>query len=137
MEVLEKFKVEIVTPEKIVFSDNVEMVVIPGADGEFGVLFGHIPIISSIKTGFIYIYEKGVIIEKFFVEDGFVEVTSDGTIVLIDRAFPAMKVKVNDIEKIILELKGKLNFNLKDFDNFLLERDVEFYNKLIEAIQDQ
>ena len=137
MELLQKFKVEIVTPERISFSGEVEMVVIPGGDGEFGVLFGHIPLVSSITTGFISIYEKGSVIEKFFVADGFVEVTSEGTTILVDRAFPMMKVKVNDLEKIILELKKKQNFDLKDFDNYLIEKDIEFYTKLIEVIQDK
>ena len=137
MEVLTKFSIEIVTPEKIVYSEDAEMLVVPGEDGEFAVLHNHIPIISSIKDGFLTIYDKGVIIDKFFVEDGFVEVTKDGAVALLDRAFPAMNVKAIEIEKIILNLQSKLNIDLKDFENYLIEKDIEFYDKLLKAIEDK
>ena len=137
MDQLTKFNIEIVTPERVVYSEAAEMLVVPGEDGEFAVLHNHIPIVSSIKNGFISIYEKGVVIEKFFVEDGFVEVTSDGAVALLDRAFPAISVKTIDIEKIILNLRSKLNVDLKDFDNYLIEKDIEFYDKLLEALEEK
>jgi F-type H+-transporting ATPase subunit epsilon len=138
MDLLTKFKIDIVTPEKIIYSDNATMLVLPGEDGEFAVLHNHIPIVSSIKEGFILIYDNSTVIEKFFVEDGFVEVTSnEGTVVLVDRAFPAMNVKLLEIEQIISELRNKLNVDIKDFENYLIEKDIEFYNKLITAISDK
>lgn len=137
MEVLTKFNIEIVTPEKIVCSEAAEMLVVPGEDGEFAVLYNHLPIVSSIKNGFLSIYDKGVLAQKFFVEDGFVEVTEESAVVLVDRAFEAMNVKVSEIEKIILNLKSKLNIDLKNFENYLIEKDIEFYNKLISALEDK
>jgi len=71
-----KLNVELVTPEALVFSSDVEMVVVPGAEGDFGVLEGHSPMISSLRPGVIDIYETGSQISKrIFVQDGFVEVT--------------------------------------------------------------
>ena len=135
MELYEKFKVEIVTPEKVIYADEVEMVVVPGEVGEFGVMASHIPIVSSIKAGFISLYEKGQVKDRLFVADGFVEVTDSGTVVLVDRAYAALNVKITEIEKIILNLEKSKNVDLKDFDNILLEKDIEFYNMLIDAVQ--
>jgi F0F1-type ATP synthase, epsilon subunit (mitochondrial delta subunit) len=55
---------EVVIPENLVFSSNVELVVVPGAEGDFGVLPGHAPFISSLRTGVISIYENDSVNEK-------------------------------------------------------------------------
>ena len=134
MENLDKYKLEVVTPEQVVYSGHIDMVVIPGADGEFGVLYGHIPVISSIKSGFISIYVKNEVVAKFFVADGFVEVTGSGAVILVDRAFPALSVKAIEIEKIIQDLEKKKSKQILDFDEFSLGKDIEFYKELLGVI---
>lgn len=137
MDVLDKFKLEIVTPEKIIYSMEVEMVVIPGEGGEFGVLAGHIPIVSSIRSGFIKIYDKGLVIEKLFVADGFVEVTKTATIVLVDRAYHVLLTKVIDIEKKIIELEHSRSADNQDFDDYLFSKDIDFYKSLLASLKDE
>jgi len=82
----EKVKFELVSPEKILLSEAVEMVVIPGAEGNFGVLPGHAPLISSVRPGTIEVYEGNNIAERIFIAGGFAEVTPERCTVLADEA---------------------------------------------------
>jgi len=82
----EKVKFELVSPEKILLSEAVEMVVIPGAEGNFGVLPGHAPLISSVRPGTIEVYEGNNVAERIFIAGGFAEVTPERCTVLADEA---------------------------------------------------
>ena len=90
----EKVKFELVSPEKILLSEAVEMVVIPGAEGNFGVLPGHAPLISSVRPGTIEVYEGNNVAERIFIAGGFAEVTPERCTVLADDA-----VTVSSLDK--------------------------------------
>ncbi len=77
---------ELVAPERLLISDAVEMVVVPGAEGDFGVLPGHAPFISTVRPGVISVYENGAVSRRVFVSGGFSEVTSERCTVLADEA---------------------------------------------------
>jgi F-type H+-transporting ATPase subunit epsilon len=78
---------ELVTPERLVRSDDVYMVVVPGSEGEFGVLAGHAPFMSTLRNGDIAIYRsQGAEPERIPVEGGFAEVSDRGLTVLAERA---------------------------------------------------
>ena len=77
---------ELVSPERLQFSRAVEMVVVPGSEGDFGVLPGHAPLISTIRPGTIDIYEGGAITERIFIVGGIAEVTPERCTVLADEA---------------------------------------------------
>jgi F-type H+-transporting ATPase subunit epsilon len=77
---------ELVSPERLLLSEPVDMVVVPGAEGDFGVLPGHAPLISGIRTGVIATYEDGRIGRRIFVSGGFAEVTPERCTVLADEA---------------------------------------------------
>ena len=79
---------ELVTPERLVRSEEVYMVVVPGSEGEFGVLEGHAPYMSTLKNGEIAIYRTGMgdTPERIAVEGGFAEVSGRGLTVLAERA---------------------------------------------------
>jgi len=85
------FRLEIVTPEGCAFSDDVDQVVIPGVEGEFGVLAQHMPVMTQIKPGELAV-KKGN--EEFLlaVGEGFVEVLGDRVSVLTDMAFKAEEI---------------------------------------------
>ena len=134
MDAVKKLKLEIATPEKFMFKGDVEMVIIPGSDGEFAVLTGHIPLISSIRSGFIQILHEGVVVEKLFVIDGFVEVTFSSAVVLIDRALSVLNVKESEILKKIEELEILKIKDKQEFDEYSLNKDIEFYQKLHENL---
>lgn len=77
---------ELVTPEKLVRSDDVYMVVVPGSEGEFGVLEGHAPFMSTVRDGELKVYKiDGATPEVILVQGGFAEVGENGLTVLAER----------------------------------------------------
>ena len=77
---------ELVTPARLVRSESVHMVVVPGAEGEFGVLEGHAPFMSTIRDGAVRVYKtEGGQPEDITVEGGFAEVTPKGLTLLAER----------------------------------------------------
>jgi F-type H+-transporting ATPase subunit epsilon len=78
---------ELVTPERLVRSEDVQMVVVPGSEGDFGVLEGHAPFMSTIRNGELAIYRTGGgEPERIPIEGGFAEVNDRGLTVLAERA---------------------------------------------------
>ena len=66
----EEFSFELVSPEKLLLAEEVDMVVVPGAEGDFGVLVGHAPLISSLRPGVIDTYNGGKVADRIFVTGG-------------------------------------------------------------------
>ena len=78
---------ELVTPEKLVRSEDVYMVVVPGTEGDFGVLEGHAPVMSTVRDGALQIYRtNGATPETIAIQGGFAEVSAAGLTVLAERA---------------------------------------------------
>jgi F-type H+-transporting ATPase subunit epsilon len=76
---------ELVTPERLVRSEDVHMVVVPGSDGDFGVLEGHSPMMSTLRDGAVNIYTSaGAAVETITVSGGFAEVTDKGLTILAE-----------------------------------------------------
>lgn len=77
---------ELVTPARLVRSEDVYMVVVPGAEGEFGVLEGHAPFMSTVRDGAIKVYRtEGAAPEEIQVQGGFAEVGANGLTVLAEH----------------------------------------------------
>ena len=84
---MDKFKFEFVTPEKLLFSSEVEQVIIPGSEGEFTILAEHSPIISSMKAGLIRIYSDiNSVPVVYFVTEGFIDMASNSLTILAQNA---------------------------------------------------
>jgi len=83
-----KLNVELVTPEELVFSSGVEMVVVPGVSGDFGVLIGHSPLISSLRPGVVDVYESAAsqVSKSIFIQGGFAEVNQERCTILARKA---------------------------------------------------
>ncbi|MCW5700132.1 MAG: ATP synthase F1 subunit epsilon [Rhodospirillales bacterium] len=89
----ETIRFEIVTPAKLMLSEEVPLVVLPGEQGHFGVLPRHAPLLSSLRPGTIEIYDgKMKITQQIFVETGFVEVTPERCTVLAEEAIPVQEI---------------------------------------------
>jgi F-type H+-transporting ATPase subunit epsilon len=85
----DKLQFELVSPEKLLLSEQVGMVVVPGTEGNFGVLPGHALFISTVRPGIIDVYQDGrAVTERIFVSGGFAEVTPERCTVLADEALP-------------------------------------------------
>ncbi len=81
------FHFELVTPAKLVRSEEVYMVVVPGSEGDFGVLQGHAPVMSTIRDGALMVYKSaGGVAEEIQVRGGFAEVSDKGLTVLAEAA---------------------------------------------------
>jgi F-type H+-transporting ATPase subunit epsilon len=89
---------ELVSPARLLVSEPVDMVVVPGAEGDFGAMYRHSPLISAVRTGVIRIYEGDQVRQRIFVAGGFVEVTPERCTVLAEEAMP-----VDDIDRAAVE----------------------------------
>jgi F-type H+-transporting ATPase subunit epsilon len=85
---------ELVSPERLLSSGLVAMVVVPGTEGDFGVLPGHAPMMSTIRPGAIAIYESdsNTLTQRIFVEGGFAEVSDKGLTILAESATPVSEI---------------------------------------------
>ena len=92
-------ELEIVSPEKLLLSRPVEMVLLPAYEGEMGVLQGHSPMIVLLRGGMIRLYEGGVVKEQLYVSGGFAEVTAERVTVLATEATPAGEVSRSEGER--------------------------------------
>jgi F-type H+-transporting ATPase subunit epsilon len=100
---------ELVTPERLVVSTMVEMVVVPGTEGNFGVLPGHSPLISTIRPGMIEIYAtRPTISERIFVVSGIAEVTPERCTVLAEEAMSPSTLDRGTIEAELQVIEGNL-----------------------------
>ena len=93
------FQLELVSPEKLLLSRAVEMVVIPAAEGEMGVLPGHAPMIVTLRGGTIRVTEGGKETDRLFVAGGFAEVTPDRVTILADEAVPVAELSKAEAER--------------------------------------
>ena len=89
---------EIVSPEKLLLSRDVDMVVIPAAEGDMGVLEGHAPMMVMLRGGVVSLYEGERVTDTLFVAGGFAEITPERCTVLAGEAMP-----VNEIERDVAE----------------------------------
>lgn len=81
---------ELVTPEKLVRSEDVYMVVVPGGEGDFGVLEGHAPLMSTVRNGELVVYSGPTTVSsRIQIEGGFAEVNEKGLTVLAEKATEA------------------------------------------------
>lgn len=89
---------ELVSPEQLLLSEDVEMVVVPGGEGDFGVLPGHSPMISTVRPGVIHVFADGAVSSRIFVAGGFAEVTGGRCTVLAEEA-----MAVDDLDRAEVE----------------------------------
>ena len=116
----DNFKFEIVSPEKVIFSDNTTMVTLPSYEGDMSVLKNHISIITFLRPGKIKVKKNDENIDEFFVEDGIVEYFNDSLVVLSVSA-----LNVEDLSKEFLD-------NLsKDTQDRLTQKDISDHERYI------
>ena len=127
----EEFKIEIINPEKLFFSnESVIEAVVPAFEGEMGILKDHISIISFLKPGIITIHTKSLE-EKFYVEDGIVEFKDNNLSILTSSIFnlkDAKKDKLQDLLKLAEEEANKIEIN--DQLKYLVDQKIEVLKSL-------
>ncbi len=97
----DKLHFELVSPEKLLMSTDVDMVVVPGVEGDFGVLINHAPVVSTLRTGILEVH-NGDVPQRLLVRGGFAEVNPEGLTVLAEEATP-----LADVDREVLEAELK------------------------------
>ena len=101
---------DLVSPENLIFNDEVGMIIVPGKDGDFGVLPGHSKVMSSLRPGRVMVYgEDKNLLKSFFVSGGFAEVNPEKCIVLAESVDEINAIEKSAIEKEVQDLEGKDN----------------------------
>ena len=93
-----KFEFELVSPERLLLSEPVDMAVIPGSEGDFGVLAGHSLLISTLRPGVIEVWQGEAVVNRLFVVGGFAEVTDTRCTVLADEAVPVDEINAAEAQ---------------------------------------
>jgi F-type H+-transporting ATPase subunit epsilon len=102
----ERLLFELVSPERLLLSEEVDMVVVPGSEGNFGVLKGHSLLISTLRPGVIDVYEGQVVTDRIFVAGGFAEATPERCTVLADEAVAVSDLDATAVEADLRQLEG-------------------------------
>ncbi|MGC6537546.1 MAG: ATP synthase F1 subunit epsilon [Candidatus Puniceispirillaceae bacterium] len=89
---------ELVTPARVMVSQAVEMVTIPGAEGQFGALPRHAPMLANLQQGRVDIYNGGTITASYIIDGGLADVTADKVIILAQRAEDLAKVSAEELK---------------------------------------
>jgi len=109
-----KISFDLVSPENLIFNDEVGMIIVPGKDGDIGVLPGHSKLLSSLRPGRVMIYgEDKNLLKAFFVSGGFSEVNPEKCIILAETVDEINSLDKNTIEKEIKELQNQDNEDSK------------------------
>ncbi len=115
---------ELVAPERVLFSGEVEAVLLPGSEGDMTVLPGHAPVMSTLKAGFVVITNHKSEGSRILVRGGFAEVNERGVTVLAERATPLEEVTPESIDREILTLQtqrdGSADDAARDATNMLI-----------------
>ena len=119
---LQEFKVEIISPNESVYSNNVEEVILPCFEGQVTILKDHIPLITFLRPGLIDVGKN----EKFYVEDGTVEFSNNNLLILSATVQNLKKFKIQQISTMINEAEKKLSTNqVSDKQRYILSYKID------------
>ena len=122
----DSFKFEIISPEKVVFSDNPQMVSFPSYEGDMSVLKNHISIITFLRPGIIKIENHNSNLEKFFVQDGIVEFFENKLVVLSSSTISLKDLSKSFIDNLNNDTKNQLlQKDITDRDRYLLNHKLD------------
>ena len=130
-----KISFDLVSPENLIFNDEVGMIIVPGKDGDLGILPGHSKVISTLRPGRVMIYgEDKNLIKSFFVSGGFAEINPEKCIVLAENVDELSSLEKSLVEKEIQQLESqnetKTNEQLLIAKAKLDAINFTFYNKI-------
>ena len=117
----EIFKVEIISPEKVIFSGEANAVTTPSYEGDMGVLKNHVSIITFLRPGLIKIQKKENDFEEFFVEDGILEYFGENLVILSSTAINIKNISKEYIDNLTKETEKRLSeTSITDNERYIL-----------------
>ena len=127
----DNFNLEIISPEKIIFSDKTTMVTLPSYEGDMSVLKYHISIITFLRPGIIKIQKNDGNFEEFFVQDGIIEYTNDSLVVLSASAINIKNVSKEFLNNLKKDTQDKLmNKDITDHDRYVLNHKLDVVKEI-------
>ena len=122
----ENFKTEIISPEKIIFSDSVTMVTLPSYEGDMSVLRNHISIITFLRPGIIKVQKNDGNFENFFAQDGTVEYFNDNLVVLSASVMNLKDLSKEFVDNLNKDTQDKLeDKNISDHERYVLNHKLD------------
>ena len=127
----DNFKFEIVSPEKVIFSDNTTMVTLPSYEGDMSVLKNHISIITFLRPGKIKVKKNDENIDEFFVEDGIVEYFNDSLVVLSVSALNVKDLSKEFLDNLSKDTQDKLaQKDILDHERYILNHKLDVLKEI-------
>jgi F-type H+-transporting ATPase subunit epsilon len=131
--VADKVAFQLVAPERLLASAEVDMVVVPGSEGDFGVLPQHSLFMSVLRPGVIETYEGGQVSGRIFVGGGFAEVNARGCTVLAEEALPVEEIDLESARGRLSQAQDELREAPDDAARARFEREIRVAEAQIEA----
>ena len=126
------YKIEIVSPEKVIFSDkNVQEVILPSYEGEMGILKDHISIISFLRPGIVKILKSSENVNSFFLQNGIIEFFNNNLTILSSKVIDIKNLNREKIDQLITETEKILNDEkLNDDNKYLANHKIDTLRSL-------
>ena len=102
------FNLEIISPQEIILNQDVDLVIFPGVEGDFGILKNHTPFLTYLRVGLVYIYNKNSLEKSFLVNGGIVEVLKEKCTLLTEEIVNSKNYKKKDTDDKLEQLKFKI-----------------------------
>jgi F-type H+-transporting ATPase subunit epsilon len=112
----DKLQFDLVSPERLLLSEEVDMVTLPGSEGDFGVLPGHAPVLSTLKSGVVEVKGVSEALSRLFVRGGFAEVNGDKVTVLAEEAIALAELNLEELDQNIRNTEEDLAAAKSDED---------------------
>jgi F-type H+-transporting ATPase subunit epsilon len=126
----DKIRFDLVSPERMLLSEDVDMVTLPGAEGYFGVLAGHAPVISSLRPGVIEVTGGSTPNLRLFVRGGFAEVDAKKVIVLAEEAIPMADFDVAALDRRLADAEEDLAIAKTDAERARVSEQLDHLRQL-------
>jgi F-type H+-transporting ATPase subunit epsilon len=129
------FNFELVSPERKIMSEPATMVVIPGEEGDFGVLPNHSPLMSSVRPGVVLVFLPGQPApQKIFIAGGFADVTALNTTLLAEEAVNVNELNQADLEQTIRNLNEDITLATEDTEKARVRKKLELVKAKLSAV---
>lgn len=129
------FQFDLVSPEAVLMSQSVTEVVIPGSQGDFGVLADHAPLLSSIRPGVVRVTQKNGENHLIFIAGGFADVNDNLCTVLAEEAVNLDEIKPAELKTMIEELETEYKNNIGMEEEHYIRRQIEVLVAKLDAVE--
>ena len=127
----DNFKLEIIRPEKIIFSDDAKMITLPSYEGDLSILKNHISIITLLRPGIIKVQKNGGNFEEFFAQDRTAEYFNDSLVVLSASAINVKDLSKEFVDSLNKDTQNKLtDKNITDHDRYILNHKLDVLKEI-------